>query len=707
MTRWPVRGSLGTRNGTLAGALGIIGRRLPLIGVLTGCVLAGMLFAPVFGMAAVLPPTLAVAVVGYAVEEAILHRPGLARVRVPLTLAGGVAAVAVVVPGALTNPVSLWHGASSGWRRTLESTWPARPDPELVSFVPLLVLLACLVGARLLASARVWSVLPAVLLAGLAQAYVTTSGLDALLVGLGLVGCCCLVLLRWPADRGGWISLAASMVAILVGATTLGLLPPDRAAAQLPRPNPPDTPAVLSNPLTEVAARLRSPDEVVFTVRSDRPVDRWTLLTLDNFDGVTWSVDPELRRLGRELPLDPRVTVPVDRRTAEISLSDESLPLLPNRSRTRSVAADSPLLVDPGSGALLPDGPSPSRYQVTWTDPDVGTERLSASDVQRDRIDGSLGKVPPAIDQLADDIAGDLRPSFQMALVLEKYLRANYQPVSGGELPTGHGYPQLSHFLLESKRGTSEQFATAYVVLARLVGLPARVAVGFRQPPQPSEDGRYVVRNGDILAWPEVAVQGIGWVPLDPTGTIGSAASGDGLADTAETARRDLPPTQELERQHRAEPVAPSPPSGTGQGPSSWILPIVLGVGLLLATAGWLGGVPLAKTARRRRRRRLGTVGAWAEARDLLRDHGTRVSASATARDLARGAEEPVAEAITLLADCLDRALWSGQRSGDGPDPDSELAWSAVRAAHEGLVAGRMTRRLRMACNPRGLFDVH
>lgn len=675
-------------------------RRLPIIGVLAACVVAGSLFAPVFGTTAVLWPTLAVAVVVYFVEEAIVRRPGLARWRVPLTLAGGVVALAAVVPGAAGRPVSLWHGVTTGWRRTLESTWPAQPDPELVTFVPILVLVACLLGARLLQVSRAWSLAPAVVVAGFSQAYVTLTGLDALLAGLALAGSCALVLLRWPGDRTAWVRLVAALAAVTVGATVLGLVPPARPAAHLPTPSPPDTPSVLRNPLNEIAARLRSPDTVVFTVRTDDPVERWPVIALDTFDGAAWSVEPRFQRLGRQLPLDPRVTVPVSTQTAEVSLVDWSLPWLPSQARTRSVANAPALLVDPASGALLADQARPSQYTVTWDDPAVEPEQLSAAGVERDLLDLNLGQVPAGIDQLAGQIGGDLRPSFQMALVLEEYLRTHYKVATGDDLPTGHGYAQLNHFLLRSRRGTSEQFAAAYVVLARQLGLPARLVVGFRQPSEPASDGRYVVRNADVLAWPEVAVEGVGWVPLDPTGTAESAAGGRGLASAAEKVRRSLPPTTEIEREHQSEPAAPSaqPDGPRRQWPWRVVL-LVAGGGAAAAVLGWLVGVPAVKAIRRRRRRRQGTVGAWAEARDLLRDHGMQVTAAATARDLARAADGPVAQAMTLLAGCLDRALWSGQDS----DPDREFAWSAVRKARRGLIQGRLSRRIRMTLSTRSL----
>src|SRR5690606_19777157 len=63
-----------------------------------------------------------------------------------------------------------------------------------------------------------------------------------------------------------------------------------------------------------------------------------------------------------------------------------------------------------------------------------------------------------------------------------------------------------------------EQFAGAFAAMARSIGLPARVAVGFTQgETDPAEDGLYVVRGEHAHAWPEVYLAGAGWVAFEPT----------------------------------------------------------------------------------------------------------------------------------------------------------------------------------------------
>src|SRR5262249_26273887 len=77
----------------------------------------------------------------------------------------------------------------------------------------------------------------------------------------------------------------------------------------------------------------------------------------------------------------------------------------------------------------------------------------------------------------------------------------------------GHGFYQIGR-LLTSTRGTSEQYASAYAVMARALGFDSRVVMGFR----PSYDhDTFRASGSDVDAWVEVDFIGLGWITIDPS----------------------------------------------------------------------------------------------------------------------------------------------------------------------------------------------
>ncbi|WP_279582671.1 transglutaminase family protein [Fodinicola feengrottensis] len=480
------------------------------------------------------------------------------------------------------------------------------------------------------------------------------------------------------------------------------LLDPVTPVLSLRQTQPSAAPVILTSPLDDLAANLREPDVPVFTYTSTGHVDRWRLAVLAGFDGANWSSSAVFRRMGATVALPSGITVPTTSRAATVYLpgatgqtdqSDQNAWWLPSQPLPTSVAGTTPWL-DQSSGVLVAhDRPASTSYRLTWREPEVSSAALAgaAVDPHADGGFGGLGEIPPGIFDLATSAVHGIRPSFQAALVLERFLADNYKVATGKDLPTGAAWPQLTNFLLQSKRGTSEQFAAAYVVLARLLGIPARIAVGYRG--EVAAPGLPItVHNRDVLAWPEVAVAGVGWVPLDPTrtaaGSGASVAADNSLAAAADKARQDLPPVKQL----RDPPLPPRADDG-GRPPVislGWIVP---GLVLLLALMALvLIGIPVLKALRRVRRRRAtgldGVVAAWAEARDLLRSHGLAVAAGMTPRDVAaacdRGEGPPVGAHVRVLAVLLDSALWSGAATQAGA---VEGAWSAVLLVRRGLAS--------------------
>jgi hypothetical protein len=101
--------------------------------------------------------------------------------------------------------------------------------------------------------------------------------------------------------------------------------------------------------------------------------------------------------------------------------------------------------------------------------------------------------------------------------VLTKFNREKFfytlQPPSLGDHPA-------DEFLFDTKKGFCEHFASAFTVLVRAAGIPARVVTGY-QGGEYNEMGEYLlVRQSDAHAWSEVWLEGQGWVRVDPTAAV-------------------------------------------------------------------------------------------------------------------------------------------------------------------------------------------
>ncbi len=692
--------------------------------VVLAAVVSGLLFVPVFGLPALLAPV-GVPASAVLVAALLCRRPALSPWRPVLTLLSGLLAVVetclwpTTVAGVPTGDTlaAFQQGITLSWQQALQSTWPARGDAELVLFVPLLVVVAGVLGIELLhRTASFAALLPSLAVLVLAQTYVAVSGWSAVVAGLAYVtvtGCLALAS-REDTDRAG---AGGAPATVLVGA--VGVVAMLVVTVVLPSPSPryslrddwtvPLAQVSVASPLDRVASRLADPAEPLFRLHGD-VAGHWPLVVLDTFDGVTWHPGTRYRRLGAGLRPGPEVDVTVRGRTTRVELLHLDSPWLPSRTWPSRVEGAAPLVEERHGSLLVPEGPSPREYTLTWWDPEVTAEVLADAAVDGDAEGGlaAIGDVPPEVAALAERAAGEGRPTFRTAVLLERYLRENYTVTGGDELTSGHSWPHLKEFLLSSRRGTSEQFAAAYVALARIRGIPARLVVGFRVPEQAES---YTVHNSNVEAWPEVAVEGVGWVPLDPTGAaaLADGPKGDSLGAVTEQAREvvehhgpgPMPPRREHERQEERH-GDPGPPGST--------LPVWLATAVPLGlVVSWFGGLTAVKAVRRGRRRRLtgpaGVLAAWAEARDRLRGHGVVVTPAMTARDVADAAtavaDPPTVAAVRDLATQVDHAAWSDRSSHRGAD--TERAWGAVGTIRRGLARRGWRARLRAALDHRTL----
>jgi transglutaminase-like putative cysteine protease len=142
-----------------------------------------------------------------------------------------------------------------------------------------------------------------------------------------------------------------------------------------------------------------------------------------------------------------------------------------------------------------------------------------AGEVYPDWVTGNYLQLPdglsPEISALAERVTESAVTPYDKAAAITDYLR-RYITYSEMVTDPPAGRDPLEWFLLDSRAGFCNYYASAEVILLRSLGVPARLVVGFAQGELESP-GQYLVRQQDSHAWPEVYFPGLGWVEFEPT----------------------------------------------------------------------------------------------------------------------------------------------------------------------------------------------
>ena len=116
-----------------------------------------------------------------------------------------------------------------------------------------------------------------------------------------------------------------------------------------------------------------------------------------------------------------------------------------------------------------------------------------------------------------EEITRDAATDVEKLRAIESKLRSFTYTLSPGELPSRvkEAGDFMDYFFLESRQGYCTYFATAFVLLARAEGIPARYVQGYCVPVP--EGGEAYVDSSMAHAWPEAYLEGVGWIPFEPT----------------------------------------------------------------------------------------------------------------------------------------------------------------------------------------------
>ncbi len=93
------------------------------------------------------------------------------------------------------------------------------------------------------------------------------------------------------------------------------------------------------------------------------------------------------------------------------------------------------------------------------------------------------------------------------------------------------GRNEIDDFLFDRREGYCEHFSSAFVVLMRAAGIPARVVTGYAGAYRNPIGGYWLVRKSDAHAWAEVWLPARGWVRVDPTAAVAPERVYDTIAD--------------------------------------------------------------------------------------------------------------------------------------------------------------------------------
>ena len=451
----------------------------------------------------------------------------------------------------------------------------------------------------------------------------------------------------------------------------------------------------------------------------------WRVIALDWFtDDNAWGVNKATEQAGSKLtrPANlPRSTAMHQQFHIEL-LDPHWLPAAYQPVGINLTAAR----VVPESLTLLVDSKSHLSDLVYDVDSAIPTPTVAMLQHAGDTYPSAMRKdlelpadFPAPVRALAHALTRHAANNYERAVALQQFFRSGaFKYTTDTNL--GDSPDAITQFLLKTKAGFCEQFAASFAAMARVVGVPARVAVGY-QPGALGGDGLYHVTNRNAHAWPEVWIDGAGWIPFEPTpgfaeptlgiGTGGPAKTGSiGSTNTATTVAGS-PTTVAV-----APTIGGRPPNLSVETPPATAPKHQRGrdafeiVGLTIAAVAFIAIAVFAVISfmlwRRRSRRRHDrdprrrVLGAWAEALDELRTAGVPPRPSATAIEFALryapayGAGD-AGPALMELAQLQSAAMYAPEAP---TAVDASLAWEQVdkiRAAIRHNVArSRRWRRI-------------
>ncbi len=550
-------------------------------------------------------------------------------------------------------------------------------------------------------------------------------------------------------------------VLLLVLAGLLALLVVPRLPGTTDEPSaidrePPVDAPVPDSPV-DVFANYRRPDglvqpsvidETLLRVEIDQPSNGYlTVANLDDYDGGAWRFDRLFTPTGFEVPGDPGITdETIDQRyeiLETLPFAEQWLPAIDRPVAVPpfdvNVDGDSftvQAVYDEPTGMVVspsPVGPG-TTYSVTSrstssTLDDVSLQTpVASANVSAPAATTALVTDPNRVldtweARIAEDADTVLVGDVESLVTLRDWMRERLA-VTPDDLEAklaaqgGRADPVIRSLalvamnakLLEGDgQGTPEQIATIYVMLARRLGVPARLATGFRLVDESARDegidaGTYEVTGADAWTWAELLIGDEGWVVVDPTPPKDQVVPPSTTTTLPEGSKQEEDKPNEDLTAILPNPVAAAPPPV--EAPFPWFLAIVVTL-VVLGLGGFLLAGGLRRRLRRKGRRtgdpRQQVVGAWAEMLDQLDEADLRSLEPLSGPEVAAVAAEhfgpEVGAPVAGIATLSTPAVYS---SAEIDDVSATEAWQNLEAARVAL-RRKLTSRQRFKAMVRSL----
>jgi transglutaminase-like putative cysteine protease len=545
----------------------------------------------------------------------------------------------------------------------------------------------------------------------------------------------------WMGSRAFtlWAALPAIVTTVAVSAVAAAAIAPHLPGAGekalIDTRNRDGSVTEVLSPLVDIRARMRNRgNSELFTVQSSDGPHYWRAISLPQFDGEVWSPAAEdLVELG-----DRSNEVALGGRSSAQLYTIKALRghLVPAAYRAAKVSPDVVVWAAGSESLVLPDQElqKDDRVAVVSVIAEPTVELLRQATVSQ-APDNSFYLVPANLPDTAvvaarEVTAGATTPYDQM-MALQNWFRTNF--TYDLDVPLGNSNDAIAAFLRD-RRGFCQQFAGTFAVMARTLGVPARIAVGYT-PGDLGNDGLYHVFGRHAHAWPEVWFDGIGWVAFEPTPGRGSpdsqsytglapqqddshgsgARPSTGTTPTTTVTTRPGDPAASTTVPGGGRPgdgsttgtTLPPPATSRDTGGSALVPLSILGALALLGL--WMAGAPRAIAwwlTRRRRATHERVVVSWKRACNALMLAGAPQPRGATPLEYAEMSEQATGidhRTIRELAVQVTRAVYAPATVTEGAASRSETlgaeidtmcrARTAWLVRLRGMVDPRMMRR--------------